>query len=425
MYTTTAKKKYLNLYRQIKKQILNQQLKENEKLPSIRKLSHDLSVSTTTVINAYEQLLSEGYIKSISKSGFYVEKISTGIIKNFKVEEVEITEQNFLNENITSDLFNFNLWGKYLNKSIKDNDQLYSTSKKNGEDLLKQEIIKFSFKHRGVNATKNQVIIGSSTNHLLKVLFNLLPDQKIAFEPKGNLKILANIKSSCNYLELPFKNNLQKIIDNNVSLIYTTPSHQYPNGNILDINSRLVLVNWANHQNSYIIEDDYNSILRYSGSPIPSLQSLSSQSVIYISSFSNLLFPSLKISYMILPIELLKSFEEKKQKYQVTVSKLEQLTLANFMKDGYLEKHLNKIKKIYLKRSNILKQLLQQLNLTVINPLSGTNIIVKNSSIDLFIEAAKKIQINLIKISNDELLFNFRGIKNSDLLATVNDIFKI
>jgi len=181
------------------------------------------------------------------------------------------------------------------------------------------------------------------------------------------------------------------------------------------------LLEWAYKNNGLIIEDDYDAMIRYGGMPIPCLQGLDKNDcVVYLGSYSKMLLPSLRISFMVIPKKLLSKYNSVKAKYTQSTSKIDQLVLANFMKEGYMQKHLRKIKRIYKKKNTMLVNSLKSThgdNLEVINSDSGLHIVCEaktGKNRDELTEDAKNshILLNIVSIRNNKVIFslNYSGI---------------
>ena len=206
----------------------------------------------------------------------------------------------------------------------------------------------------------SQIIIGAGIQYLLSILCSLLRDKHhdIAFEYPG-FNQAKNVFEDYNMDIIPIPVlkegiDIEKLKKSKVKMVYLSPSHQYPTGSVMPIDKRIEILNWAQENNSIIIEDDYDCLIRYESRPIPALQGLDKAGhVIYLGSFSKILLPSIRISYMILPLDILENYKWIKARYSQTSSKIEQLTLTKFMAEGYLEKHLRKIRKLYYKKNAV------------------------------------------------------------------------
>jgi GntR family transcriptional regulator/MocR family aminotransferase len=238
-----------------------------------------------------------------------------------------------------------------------------------------------------------------------------------------------------NVKHIPVTDNgfpISSLIESNAKLVYISPSHQYPLGTIMPINKRMELLDWAYKNNGLIIEDDYDAIIRYGGMPIPCLQGLDKNDrVIYLGSFSKMLLPSLRISFIIIPKNLLAKYYIIKSRYTQSTSKVDQLVLANFMKDGYMLKHLRKIKRIYRKKNLLLtNSIVEKFNnkIDIINSDSGLHIVCEattNKSVIKINEDSKKskILLNIVTSKENKIIFslNYSGI-NLNKISEFTDI---
>jgi GntR family transcriptional regulator/MocR family aminotransferase len=291
---------------------------------------------------------------------------------------------------------------------------------------------------RGGNTSSDQVIIGAGVQYLLGILIGIIKDDynAVAVESPGYSKaefIFEDYMFDIKHIpvtETGFP--ISSLRNSNSKLVYISPSHQYPMGTVMPINKRLELLDWSYKNNGLIIEDDYDGIIRYGGMPIPCLQGLDKNDcVIYFGSFSKMLLPSLRISYMIIPKNLLSKYYIIKSRYTQSTSKIDQLVLANFMKDGYMLKHLRKIKRIYRKKNLILTSSLSEKfkdNIQIINSDSGLHIVCEaktlksNFSIN---EDSKKnnILLNIVSYNKNKIIFslNYSGI-NINRISEFTDI---
>jgi GntR family transcriptional regulator/MocR family aminotransferase len=426
---------YIQIYEYFKDSIIAEDLKVGEKLPSIRKLSSDLGVSTTTIENAYLQLEIEGFIKGIPRKGLFVEKIEKISSSSHTVEEVKIDESRFFNMNADREAFDFKLWQKHLTKTINEmQPELLSTPSVNGSVDLRKEIAKYSRELRGANCHYNQIVIASGTARLLNMLTILLRNRvsNFAYEVPGYKKA-ASVFNEAGYdlIEIPLiesQVDVELLEKNNVDLLYVSPSHQYPTGTVMPYNNRISLLNWAKESNKLIIEDDYNSILRYDVNPISSMQGLSNNNeVIYFGSFSSLLLPSIRISYMILPVDLVTLFEQHKNKFTQGVSVLEQLTLANFMKTGSFDKHLRKLKKIQKRKNErIVDAISKYPFVEIVSASGGLNILFNvKDHIEQVKQNALDLKIKIEEITVGSILLNYSGISYENIENVMTNLFKV
>ncbi len=355
---------YIQLYRHIKNEILEGNLAIGEKLPSLRQIATDTGLSITTTGQAYEQLLTEGYITSKPQSGYYVAEIPTTAVTARDIDAKEKPEMDdytfdrgkYLQD---PDTFDFAKWKKCSSRVLTEYaDMLLFESDVQGEAALRFEICKYLYSSRGVAASPDQVVIGAGTQQLTSHLARILTKMNIDLfctEDPGYSPI-QNIFRDRGFglAKIPVTETgimIDKLPVNIPTVVYVSPANQFPTGSVMPIGARYRLLEWAALNGSIILEDDYDSELRYYGKPVPALQGLDEHdSVVYLGSFSSTLFPAIKISYMILPPPMADIFTTIKSDYTQTCSKSEQLTLALFMEDGYYYTNIRKMRSLYAQK---------------------------------------------------------------------------
>lgn len=354
---------YEYLYNCIKNDIITGVLQPDEKLPSKRSFAANHGISIVTVENSYEQLMAEGYIYSKPKSGFYVSRLDSQI--NNKTgksdlinssKDTKLTSIYNLSSNHTAAAnFPFSIWAKITRKILTDEDQRLMTSPPAGGVMeLREAITKHLYDFRGIKVSPEQVIIGAGTEYLYGLIVQLLGRDSIyGLENPGSKKI-RNIYEALGVKVTPLRMDAEGVAlsPDNLTLpdiIQISPSHHFPTGIVTSISRRYGLLQWANESpNRYIIEDDYDSEFRLLGKPIPSLFSIdATDKVIYFNTFTKSLASTIRISYMVLPLPLLKRFYDKLGFYSCTVSNFEQYTLASFINEHYFEKHINRMRNHY------------------------------------------------------------------------------
>lgn len=356
---------YEYLYKQIKKDILSKKLVAGEKLPSKRMLAKNLNVSTITIENAYSQLAAEGYIYSIPKSGFYVTDISSDFIepqppKTVKQHEMREEKQNayfadFVSNSTAENAFPFSIWTKLIKEVMAENSkELLSRSPSNGVYALREAIAGYLYQFRGMDVESERIIIGAGTEYLYGLIIQLLGyDRCYAVEDPGYQKISRIYEAqnvTCKFVAMDESGiNIEALEQSGADILHISPAHHFPTGLVTPISRRYELLSWASRQEErYIIEDEYDSEFRLVGKPVPTLESIDvGENVIYINTFSKSLSSTIRISYMVLPERLMKRYNEKLSFYACTVSNIEQYTLARFIKEGWLEKHINRMRNYY------------------------------------------------------------------------------
>ena len=362
---------YEQLYNFIKKAIEVGELKADEKLPSKRKLATHLKISVITVENAYNQLMAEGYIRSVPKSGFFVLPY-VGLIPAKKNKNASVTFQkkekrylvDFRTNQVDQESFPYARFAKIEKEILLDHYQS-SINKTDFMGLysLRVKIAELLFEYRGVETSPESIVIGSGSEHLISLLVLLLGrDNTFGVEEPGYLKnynLYRDYGSHSKTVPLDDQGiDIEKAV--NVDVIHVTPSHQFPMGIVTTISRRIELLNWAYENPSrYIIEDDYDSEFRFSGIPIPAMKSMDTRDkVIYMNSFSKSLAPSFRVSFMVLPEKLLKKYHESYAYFTCSVPVITQLVLEKFISDKDYERHLNRMKNIYkTKRDDLISKI--------------------------------------------------------------------
>lgn len=381
---------YEQLYIGIKNAIIHKQIDVGAKLPSKRKLAEFLNISQTTIEIAYAQLLAEGFIMSKPRVGYFVEEIDElpYVEKDLPIIAIEKEEKvsyefDFHPGKIDTNSFPFTIWRKYTKDIFDDSSkELLQIGEPQGEYALRTEISKYLFQSRGIICRPEQIVIGSGTEHLLPMILRLLEtDSKFALENPGYSAIpKTHLKNKAVPISVDEDGLIvDELEKTDANVVYITPSHQFPTGSVLSATRRTQLLRWAaKKDNRYIIEDDYDSEFRYVGKPIPALQSLDHNNrVIYLSTFTKSLMPSLRVAYLVLPTTLLNKYKRLFSYYSATVPRFDQHILANFMRDGHFSKHLNRMRKIYRRKHDKVQQVFSTYypSITVSGDQTGMHVI--------------------------------------------------
>ncbi|MDA1809819.1 PLP-dependent aminotransferase family protein [Bacillus sp. HSTU-bmb18] len=385
---------YVQLYEYIKKEIKDGTISAFSKLPAKRKLADYLQVSKNTIEAAYEQLLAEGYIESISRKGYFVCKIEQMMDvegSEAEVEEIPFREGNytfdFTQTGVDTNTFPFTTYRKLINDVWQPhNNDLLFLGHPQGELSLREEIANYLYESRGVRCSASQIVLGAGTQILVKLLFQLLKGSNYAVENPGyhrKMVVFEQGEKKVQMLSLDRDGICMADLENSdANVVFVTPSHQFPYGMIMPITRRTQLLQWAKkEEDRYIIEDDYDSEFRYSGKPIPALQGLDTDGkVIYMGTLSKALFPSLRMSYIVLPKNLIKKYQKEYLFYAQSVSRMDQEVIRKFLNEGYWEKHIHKMRVVYRKKRDRLVFEIEKYfsnHVEVIGEDSGLHILLK------------------------------------------------
>lgn len=436
---------YRQVYDELRGAILTGRLSPGERVPSSRSLSRSLAVSRTTVTQGYEQLLSEGYLETRSGSGTFVcvqlpdtmlqtDEVSTQTPVQpaslklsryaqrmkfpFHLKPKPIADISFRYGRPSLAQFPIALWRKLLSHHCAESRQwLDYALDVQGDAGLRTAIAHYLTRARAVQCDASQIVITNGTQQALDLILRVLmePGEVMAIEDPGYLSARKVFLShGVNLLPIPVDDSglsVETLYEASskatVRLVYVTPSHQFPTGATLSLSRRLALLHWAQQTGAMIIEDDYDSEYRYGDRPIPALQGLdSSDSVLYIGTFSKVLFPSLRIGYLVLPLPLVPFVAQAKWLCDRQLPTLEQKVLTDFINQGHLESHIRKMRSHYDRCRQVLVQSLQKHfgdRVVILGEKAGIHIMVRftlSISDDEFIYQASLIGVELIAASS-------------------------
>jgi GntR family transcriptional regulator/MocR family aminotransferase len=370
--------RYDYLYRCLKADILSGRLRAGEKLPSKRTLASHLQTAVVTVENAYAQLVAEGYVYAEEKRGYFVASVETHapLSQPAILEPAEPESQQWLLDlkagGTGTQGFPFSVWAKLMRRVLTEQGEaLLRPIPHNGVPELRQAIARHLYQFRGISAQPEQVVVGAGTEYLYNLIVQLLGRERVyGVEDPGYSKASRIYRlngAPCLPLRMDAQGVPAERLDNSgVQVLHLSPNHQFPTGIVMPIARRQSLLQWAAERDGYLIEDDYDSEFRFTGRPIPSMQSVDHAGrVIYVNTFSRSLAPSFRLSYMVLPPPLLEVYRARLGFYSSTVPVMEQQTLARFLDEGYFESHVNRMRVFYRDRRDQVIRAIQT------SPLAG------------------------------------------------------
>ena len=384
---------YEQIYRQVKQAIETGKLTEGAHLPSIRKLCTDLCISHTTAERAYLQLSVEGYVRNVPRSGYVVEKIDTDYLRSLAAASVEsgsaerreserlpfdpLRDQSqkgrrarwdFSFTDLAPGSFPVKMWHQLTDDVLFSADCIGLTRypHEEGPSDFAVELASYLHRTRGVNADPLQIVVKCGTESALTALLTLFDPASCVIgveEPGyGSVRLAAN-HLGFKVVPLPVDQGIEAFFEalrrERPHIAFTTPSHQFPTGSVLSLESRIELLKWADANGAFIIEDDSCNEYRYDVRPIPSLQSLDYHGrVIYVGNFSKVLSPSLRVAYMALPWRLLRRYFREYGHSLGTTTWLTQQILARFIKEGHFDQHVHRMVTATHKRHDTLLEAL-------------------------------------------------------------------
>lgn len=399
---------YMQIYEYFKNEIINGTYKANTKLPSKRNLAKEYNISLNTVDNAYSKLLEEGFIYSKERQGFFVSDVGELYVLDSKpihiTKEEENIEYDFSYSGVSEE-FPYKIFKK-ISSNIFDNKDILEKVDYQGYLPLRTQISEYLDKSRGFKADPSQIVISSGSEYLFQIIFKLISG-KFGIEDPG-YNMLSNIMDTndINYEFIPVDKNgmdLTKLKKSKSDFCVITPAHQFPTGVIMNMQRRVELLNMKKIK--YVIEDDYDSEFKYSKRPVPALKSIDvNDKVIYIGSFSKSISPSFRVSFMVLPFDLVEKYNKTFKFFICPVSIMVQKMLTTFIEIGEFEKHLNRMRKIYSKKRQLLIDMLsERKDITIRGADAGLHVVLeypKNYSEEYIVKKAKEKKIKVYGLSS-------------------------
>ena len=405
-------KKYTQIYNTGRDMILSGELQHGDKIPSVRKAATTYNVSMTTVQNAYFELCADGYIIAHNKSGYFV----SGIEHSHGSEDYDEMPNN-IKYDLTGGIadeesFDFSLWQRYIKSALRQKERLLSYSQPKGEYDLRCAIAQYIKERRNVITSPDRIIVGAGLQPLLHIICSLLDKGKcVSFPDKSFVSGMGVFK------DYGFDVHIR---DKDADVIYVSPSHMTRWGDVMPIKRRLELTEYSKKHNSLVIEDDYENEFLYNVKPTPSLYALGKDNIIYMGSFSAMLLPGIRISFMVLTKELTKKYNENAFRYAQTAGKTEQIALCSYIRDGRIQSQTRKIRRIYTAKTKkfaaVLKQLLPDSEIEI-----GENtlqIVLKtkwNGDLGEFTKAGIKVFVEKYENNEITLVISPSGIPNGEL----------
>jgi GntR family transcriptional regulator / MocR family aminotransferase len=384
---------YRQLYSALRAAILAGRLKAGARLPSTRALAAEFGISRNTVMNAYAQLLAEGYVEGEVGSGTYVARTLPDDLLHARVSATHVPQQTQAGRMLSRrgallgatrvptprfpgelkafrpgvpalDAFPYELWARLVARRWRRPQRsLLGYGDPAGYRPLREAIATYLGEARAVRCDAEQVIVVAGSQQALDLTARLLLDEGDAawIEDPGYLGARgAFLGAGATLVPVPVDGEgldvaAGKARDPEARLIYVSPSHQYPYGVTMSLPRRLALLEWASRAAAWVLEDDYDSEYRYAGRPLAALQGLDSEGrVIYLGTFSKVLFPALRLGYMVVPPDLVDVFAAARALVDRHSPTLDQAALADFIADGHFARHIRRMRALYAERQAIL-----------------------------------------------------------------------
>lgn len=375
---------YEFLYEFIKSEIVSGRIKGGEKLPSRRQMAQDNGIAEITVASAYAQLITEGYIESREKSGYYVldysgqmERMDGSAVSSAvtsahgglgECADASVKRQNrppvsfnFSDSSLPESTFPFDTWSKLTRRILSmERGECIKSPSAQGIPELRKAIADYLERSRGFSSDPERIVIAPGTEYLNEMLLKIIGGVSfVAMEDPGYPAISRLYENSANKcIHIPVDESgliTDELKDKNIKMVHVSPSHHFPLGVIMSASRRAALAGWASENDAWIVEDDYDSEFRFEGRPVPPLASSYPDRVVYMNTFSRTLSPSIRVAFMVLPKGLYDIYNDKMTYRSGGVSTLNQLTLRSFIAEGYYERHISRMKNFYRKRKNAIR----------------------------------------------------------------------
>ncbi len=401
------------IYEQLRQAVLDGRLQAGDRLPATRDLAARLSVARNTVARAYEDLVAEGYLRGKTGSGTYVAEGlaaeprragQTGeqarpaaigrtlagwgqraLAESWEASPAGRLPYDFRPGTPEWDAFPHALWLRLLGRAVRRGaEELTRYGEPAGHFPLREAVAHHLAVSRGVVADAERVVVVSGSQQALDLLARLMvgPGDAVAMEEPGYPSARrAFAAAGATVLPVPVDGEgldvdelRRRTASGSPRLLYVTPSHQFPTGVTLSLSRRLALLDWAARRDVLVVEDDYDSEFRYTGRPVESLQGLDRHGrVVYVGTFGTVLFPPLRVGYVVLPPDLVEPFVKAKWLADRQTPTLEQLALADFLAEGHFGRHLRRMRRLAAeRRAALLEAVAEHLAGRVEQPVADT-----------------------------------------------------
>jgi GntR family transcriptional regulator/MocR family aminotransferase len=390
-----AKPLYRQLYEGFREAILAGRLGAGQRLPSTRGLAGELQISRLPVLTAFEQLLAEGYFESRAGAGTFVARSlanprRTAGRTSSSGQETRPGPRTvaanpglplgrrepwlgglgaFRVSQIAVDQFPLQVWSGLVarhGRNPRASQMLYGDPM--GDRRFRETLAAYLGTSRGVRCTPEQILVTSGSQQALAIAARILldPGDEVWMEEPGYQGARDALAiAGARLVPVPVDEEGLDVaagVDRGprARAAYVTPSHQYPLGATLTASRRLQLLDWAQRSGAWILEDDYDSEYRYESQPIAALQGLDRDSrVVYIGTFSKVLFPALRVGYLVVPADLVERFAALRAAIDDFPSTLYQAVLTDFLAEGHFARHLRRMRQIYRERRGVLVEALR------------------------------------------------------------------
>lgn len=414
--------RYQQIARQLKQAISDGELAAGSRLPSSRTMALELGVARATVENAYGELVSQGWLERRAQAGTFVSPSATTGANNTATpaSQPQGAPRPFQMGLPALDAFPRALWSRIMGRRLRLQTRFdLLLPEANGESTLRQAIADYLRFSRSIDCQPEQVFITSGFQAAMRLVAHTLakPGDGIWLEDPGYRYVRPVFAEAGMALHpvpvdgegMQIEYGIQHFADARFALL--TPAHQSPLGVALSLNRRHQLLDWAAANQSWVIEDDYDSEFRYHGKPLPPIKSLDGpQRVIYSGTFSKSLFPALRVAWLVVPQQQVEAFSQNTHFLPCTAPLLIQQTIADFLREGHFWRHLKKMRACYSERRLWLEHALQQQGFDVVPQAGGIQMVMRVNGDDrVLVEKARKAGLAVQALSDWRMVSRGEG----------------
>ncbi len=343
-----AQSAYLRLYHRLRNEIVAGVYPNGSKLPSKRLLAEGAGVSLVTAEHAYAILCDEGYVEARERSGYFViyragDCFPVGLAERARVEPPERPVESE---------FPFSVLARTMRRVLSDcGAALLVKSPNNGCAALRQALADYLARSRGIRVKPSQLVIGSGAEYLYGLVVQLLGRERVYGVESPSYEKIRRVYQANGVAVDPLRLGADgvrtdELARTRATVLHVTPFHSFPSGVTASAGKRAEYIRWASERDGYIVEDDFDSEFTLSSKAEDTVFSLEPErSVIYVNTFSKTIAPSIRVGYMVLPPSLLDAFERTVGFYSCTVPLYEQYVLAELLRSGDFERHLNRVRR--------------------------------------------------------------------------------
>lgn len=427
---------YLQVYHAIKEDILSGYMSYGDQLPSIRVLAKQLSLSRTTIEAAYQRLLMEGFIIAKAQRGYYVDVDEKSARLRKDIQHIRPYEKpnkayiDLRSHSIDASSFDSQIWMHYLKEILGNEEFIMSYGDPQGEIQLRRALQQYVYAMRGVLAQEEDIVVGASFQSLLYLICSLYEGRPVVGMETGGFMQAEQVFQDCGLQVCMLEHDaygitIEALEKCKIGILYINSASCGTSKKALRSHRRSEILAWAKQHDVFILEDDHNGELRYSSKLRPAMQGFDmGENVIYIRSFSKLVLPSLRISFMVLNNKLSARYQQLKYRYNASASKIEQLVLANYILDGHLERQIRRLRKRYEEKS---KQMLKAIH----TYLPQVHCILDESAlliqlqfpysidVDAYLAAAKQSNILIQRLGKQDIAISFAAVPREEISKVI------